>query len=86
MRSAWDNWLEHGRQRMSTMGRVKEQLYDRDADLEYIEELERVYEEWDGGRCRPPEVTCEHEWINIGFTSEKYVCKICDVEKSEINT
>lgn len=26
--------------------------------------------------------SCQHQWINVGFTSLKIVCKICDCEKS----
>lgn len=24
---------------------------------------------------------CNHEWINIGFTFDKFICKKCDCEK-----
>ena len=29
-------------------------------------------------KCKPE---CDHEWINAGFTSLRWVCKKCDAEK-----
>jgi len=28
-----------------------------------------------------PQLTCEHEWVNVGFTSITEVCKHCDKQR-----
>lgn len=32
------------------------------------------------GDFGPPEYTCRHEPIDVGFTHSKWVCKKCDIE------
>jgi len=45
------------------------------------EKLDEFFEKAEGvPRERP--AYCNHEWVNMGFTSLTMVCKKCDKEKS----
>lgn len=40
----------------------------------------RWYQYWPDVECSESK-NGKHEYVNVGFTSEKYVCKHCDTEK-----
>lgn len=51
---------------------------EEDALEELNEKLDVFFEKAKDAPRQPP---CHHDWVNMGFTSLKLVCKKCDKEK-----